>query len=287
MEPNDQTRAGLKLIPVGVSGILLALPFLLWAAYLAPPELSGSLGPIPVVSVDISVQWIPEIGEPDFDAGTWFTEILVAVGQLLLAGIYYVALAVGAVGTLSTLFGFLLVGNPELIGSAIRQWTSHWVVRLLVGVYLLFGAAVFVPGLLVLLVELSVAFLVGGTLLALFGAGWLRFRARSSPFVRIAVAYPLGVAAVVLPVVATALVSPTFAAATQVASEQLAILILDTVLSVGGVNEWIRATFDLEGANYFLMWLGIAVSVGWLLGAGVELAVRDGEAPVEDEPDPR
>ncbi|KPN30860.1 hypothetical protein SY89_01600 [Halolamina pelagica] len=55
-------------------------------------------------------------------------------------------------------------------------------------------------------------------------------------------------------------------------STNLAIWILDNVLTVGGLNQIIRDRFALEGPAYVAMWFGIAVPLGWLLGGVVALA---------------
>lgn len=84
--------------------------------------------------------------------------------------------------------------------------------------------------------------------------------------------YPLGVTAIFLPPVVASLYSPTLAAVVFPHSTSLAALLLDTVLQVGGIAEFIRASFELEGVAYVGMWFGLAVPVGWLLGGLVTLA---------------
>lgn len=90
--------------------------------------------------------------------------------------------------------------------------------------------------------------------------------------VTVGIGYPLAVTAVFLPPVVAALSYPPLEAVILPRSEAVAIVILDEVLFVGGLNEWIRATVDLEGAMHALMWIGVAVPVGWLLGLLVTLA---------------
>lgn len=85
-------------------------------------------------------------------------------------------------------------------------------------------------------------------------------------------AYPFGVTAIFLPPVVAALYSPALAAIVFPRSESLAIWILDTLLSYGGIATFIRATFELEGIAYVGMWFGLAVPVGWALGGLVTLA---------------
>lgn len=94
----------------------------------------------------------------------------------------------------------------------------------------------------------------------------------SSRATTVVLAYPLGVTAVFLPPVVAALYSPTVADAVFPRSTSLAVWLLDTVLSVGGIAATLRATFDLVGSAYVAMWVAVSVPVGWTLGALVTLA---------------
>ena len=84
--------------------------------------------------------------------------------------------------------------------------------------------------------------------------------------------YPFGTTAIFLPPVVAALYSPTLANAVFPQSESLAIWILDNVLYVGGINEYLRSQYSLRGLGYVGMWFGIAVPLGWILGSVVTLA---------------
>jgi len=88
----------------------------------------------------------------------------------------------------------------------------------------------------------------------------------------IALAYPSAMTAIFLPPVVAALFSDIVGESIFPRSEELAIWILDNILFVGGINETIRASYELEGIGYVLMWLAISVPLGWLLGLLVTLA---------------
>lgn len=88
----------------------------------------------------------------------------------------------------------------------------------------------------------------------------------------ILLAYPFAMTALFLPPVVAALVTPALEEPILDPSYQLAIWILDNILFVGGINEFLRENFTLEGFNYVLMWLGIAIPIGWFLGLLVALA---------------
>lgn len=91
-------------------------------------------------------------------------------------------------------------------------------------------------------------------------------------FTSVLLAYPAAMTALFLPPVVAALYSPALANVIFPESTSIAIWILDNVLTVGGINDVLREQFALEGAAYVLMWFGIAVPLGWLLGAVVALA---------------
>ena len=97
------------------------------------------------------------------------------------------------------------------------------------------------------------------------------FSRRGGRLTSVLFAYPAATTALFLPPVVAALYSPALAGVLT-GSTNLAIWILDNVLTVGGLNEIIRSRFALEGPAYVAMWFGIAVPLGWLLGAVVALA---------------
>jgi hypothetical protein len=86
------------------------------------------------------------------------------------------------------------------------------------------------------------------------------------------IAYPLAMTAIFLPPVVAALYSQTVAAVVFPKSTSLAKWLLDNVLTIGGINTYLRQQYDLRGLAYVGMWFAIAVPVGWLLGSLVSLA---------------
>lgn len=87
----------------------------------------------------------------------------------------------------------------------------------------------------------------------------------------VVLAYPMAMNALFLPPVVAALFDPSLSGVLE-ASESLAIYLLDNVLFVGGINEFLRENYSLEGMGFVLMWVGIAVPLGWFLGCVVTLA---------------
>lgn len=98
------------------------------------------------------------------------------------------------------------------------------------------------------------------------------FTRRGGRVTTVLLAYPFGVTALLLPPVVAALYSPTLAEAVFPGSDSLAIWLLDNPLSAFGIGEFLRTNFDLVGVAYVLMWFGIAVPFGWILGLLVTLA---------------
>lgn len=87
----------------------------------------------------------------------------------------------------------------------------------------------------------------------------------------VALAYPMAMNAIFLPPVVAALYDPSLAGVLE-QSEEFAIFLLDNVLTVGGVNDYLRDNYSLEGVGVVLMWVGIATPLGWFLGCVVTLA---------------
>jgi hypothetical protein len=83
--------------------------------------------------------------------------------------------------------------------------------------------------------------------------------------------YPFAMNAVFLPPVVAALYDPSLSGVLD-QSEMLAIFLLENLLYVYDINDYLRSSFSLEGMGVVLMWIGIATPLGWLLGLLVTLA---------------
>jgi hypothetical protein len=101
----------------------------------------------------------------------------------------------------------------------------------------------------------------------------------------ILVAYPAGMTALFLPPVVAALFSESLGGLIFPRSVSIAEVLLNNVASRLGVEQFFRQNFELEGLGYVLLWFGIAVPLGWLLGILVSLAdlARPGDE-VDDDP---
>ncbi|ELZ01174.1 hypothetical protein C482_08246 [Natrialba chahannaoensis JCM 10990] len=85
-------------------------------------------------------------------------------------------------------------------------------------------------------------------------------------------AYPFAMTALFLPPVVAALVTPSLEGVVLEPSYDFAAWALDNILHVGGLNEFLRSNYELEGAAYAAMWVGISFPLGWFLGTVVALA---------------
>ncbi|AGB16432.1 hypothetical protein Halru_1833 [Halovivax ruber XH-70] len=99
------------------------------------------------------------------------------------------------------------------------------------------------------------------------------------------IAYPFAMTAIFLPPVAAALVTPSLEPYVLEPSYDFAAWLLNNVLYVGGISDYFRDNFELEGAAYAGMWFGFAVTSGWLFGILVSLAnlVRPSPDDGDDE----
>lgn len=86
------------------------------------------------------------------------------------------------------------------------------------------------------------------------------------------ISYPFAITALFLPPVVAALYSEALGSVILPQSYSLAEWLLDNVLTIGGINEYLRRSYDLRGFAYVGMWFGLAVPVGWVLGLIVSLA---------------
>ncbi|WP_394742065.1 hypothetical protein [Natronococcus roseus] len=118
----------------------------------------------------------------------------------------------------------------------------------------------------VLAVAAASAVATGATALS---AGCSRVGGRS---VSVLLAYPFALTALCLPPVVAALVTPSLEGVVLEPSYAFAVQLLEGPLAVGGINELLRANFELAGAAYAAMWVAIAFPLGWLLGLAVALA---------------
>jgi len=91
-------------------------------------------------------------------------------------------------------------------------------------------------------------------------------------FVTVLLSYPFGVTAIFLPPVVAALFSPAVADTVIPLSDELARWLLFNVMDAIGAGDYLRANFEREGIAHAVIWLGISVPLGWVIGTLVTLA---------------
>ena len=185
---------------------------------------------------------------------------------------YYSWYAIGAIG-------LLLLYPLTVVGLGTRYYAiriDSTATRL--GVVGVTAVAVVVWGLLTIVAHLQlpwesfVAIAASSTVAVIATALAALCSKHGGRFTTLFLAYPFAMTAIFLPPVVAALVTPSLEPYVLDPSYDFAAWLLDTVLWVGGLNEYLRGTFDLEGPAYAAMWLGFSFPLGWFLGLLVELA---------------
>jgi len=182
-----------------------------------------------------------------------------ALGALAIVVLYPLAL-----------FGVIVRFNARKIDVSVEKIGA-------IGVVLL---AVLVWGGLAALVEFRLDFgdqrgnaIIAASVVAILASGLaVFFRYIGGRITTILFAYPLGMTAIFLPPVVAALVSPSMAQFSIAYAEDVAVFVQDDVLAEVGLKEYVVDNFEREGFAYVLIWIGISVPLGWLLGTTVALA---------------
>lgn len=230
----------------------------------------GLLGAVRIDIMRLHETWMevvfPRQLNPGHVLGKWKPE---TSGQKI--GYYLWA----AVGMLPVLFGYPLL----LVGFATRFYATKLNsagARLGVVGAILLSVVVWGALTVVARIQLSVegftAVFAASIVATVAAAAAVFFSRVGGRATSVLLAYPFGMTALFLPPVVAALYSPALGQIIFPGSEELAIWILDNVLVVGGFNEILRDRFALEGIGYALMWFGLAVPLGWLLGLLVTFA---------------
>jgi len=86
-------------------------------------------------------------------------------------------------------------------------------------------------------------------------------------------AYPFAMTAIFLPPVVAALYSQAVGSVVLSGTDSIQqYLLAHGPAAVDGVKQYLVANYDLEGVAYVVLWFGISVPLGWLLGIVVTLA---------------
>lgn len=177
------------------------------------------------------------------------------------------------------LVGLLAVYPMTVVGFAMRFYASKLdSTRTRLGVVgvtavaLVFWGAVTVVAHLQLPTEAVIPIAAASAVAVVSTALAATFSKVGGRLVSVVLAYPFAMTAIFLPPVVAALVTPSLEGAVLEPSYDFAVWILDNVLFVGGINDYLRENFQLEGPAYAGMWLGISFPLGWFFGVLIALA---------------
>lgn len=240
-----------------------------------------SMFSFPALDAEMSV--LPNPVEGSFDLQGWEWDLLLDLAEVVIVVGYYLSLAGIAVGVLLFVGGLYWLQDKGKLGEFFKRQISDRRLQVFVPLYSIAWLALLSTQVRSILVELVISGLIGGFVLLLSGGALLWLRQRTGPVVTVAFVYPLGVMALFLSPIAAALVSPTAGEFMQNASTRIAIILLDSVFDVGGLNALIRETFTLDGVAYLAMWIGLLTVGGWIAGLLIESinGIRTAGTPTE------
>jgi len=199
-------------------------------------------------------KWRPQTTREQVTYRSWS-----ALGALAIAVLYPLAL-----------FGVIVRFNARKIDVSVDKLGAIGVVLLAILVW--GGLAALVEFRLDFAAQEANAIIAASVVAILASALAVFFRYVGGRAVTIFLAYPLGMTAIFLPPVVAALVSDSVAQFSIAFAEDIAVFVQDDVLAEVGLKEYVVDNFEREGFAYVLIWLGISVPLGWLLGIMVALA---------------
>lgn len=170
-------------------------------------------------------------------------------------------------------YPFVLVGYAMRAQAQRLDWLATYIgaVGIFIGLTVLWGALTVVAkfrfsesGFIAVLAASIVAVLAG-----LLAFAFSRVGGRATT---VLLAYPFAMSALFLPPVVAALYSPVLADVVFSRSEAVSRWINDNLLHVFGINEMLRARYDLRGIAHAILWLGLSFPIGWATGLVVTLA---------------
>ena len=197
-------------------------------------------------------RWRPQTTTGQLTYWTWF-----AIGAPLVLLLYPFVLA-----------GFVIRFQASRLDSTARRIGVIGVVVLSIVAW----GALTVVALFQLSTEGFIAVAAAGIVATVSAALAFSFARLGGRGTTVLLAYPFAMNAIFLPPVVAALYSPLLARTILPGSYDLAVWILDNILHIYGINEFLREQYTLEGIAYAGMWFGIAVPIGWILGILVTLA---------------
>lgn len=268
------TGGNRRTLTVGLLLVTVFGPLVVSLASLLPETLLTRRYGVPMVAVEFTGSLLPPVEEGDVDVSAWLGTIIADVTAALLAAIYFGGAALALAGGGLIVVSVLAAASLQSFVMSVRSLVGYRPVQVLLTVYLLIAVGAVYPIVLLALGEVVLAFLVAAPLVGLIGAAVSRLRYSRTSLYRVGVLYPLTTLLLVLPVATVGVISPTLAPIVWSISNEIAILLLETVFAAAGLEPWLRRQFDLEGAGLVAMWAGIGYVVGITAGAVLETTGR-------------
>jgi hypothetical protein len=264
-ERNDYRAA--QAVGIGLVAVVVLGSLSVYVALLTQQLPLQDIEPFSLPPVVPSTPLLPSLGAlGDIDFGAWGNGLLDALVYSLLSGIYYLALGAFCVGWVLIAVGVTIAQDIGRVGRKLRRRLAARRVQALLALYVGGWVLLFNPVVLDVVVEALVVLTTAGVVFLFTAAAWVAIYDRTGPTVQLLAVYPLGTLAVLLPPVAAGLVSPSFRGVIQGFTTRLAVFLLDNVLVLVGLDTVLRRTFDLQGGGFFLLWVGLIVLVGWVVG---------------------
>lgn len=205
-------------------------------------------------------------GNTSYHLGAWVAAWLDGLFHAGILTAYYVSLGGIAIGAVFTVIGFVMADDPRRLLGGIELLARDRRVHVYLVFQLLFWIVSFNPWLVALAVEIGTILIAAGSVFLITGSALLAVSDRSGPVATILVVYPLGALAVVLPPIATALVSPTFRDVARGLTFDLTVWLLLNVLQPVGLSGPLQQLFDIEGPGFLMFWASLIVIGGWTVG---------------------
>lgn len=250
--------------------IILCAPLAYFLLQQLPPSSVQQWWVIPVPQVDIGVSLLPP-ASPQLDVNQWAGRVLSEVILTVLELLTLMMMASSTVGAIACVLVRIYNSDTRQFATSLRSVLEFRPTQVLIGIYTIIASIMLFPSLVFILTEIFIMISVGGVLVSILGSAWLRIRDSQQPLIRVMAVYPLGVGTFTLPLVGVTLLSPTFGPFMRSATIRVADFLLNTVFAAVGVGQWLRAAFSLEGISLFLMWVGLIVSAGWIIGGAAEV----------------
>jgi hypothetical protein len=270
---DENTGTGSKeplIIFFGLELIILSAPLAYFLLQQLPASSVQQWWVIPVPQVEIGVSLLPP-ASPQLDVNRWagrlFSEVIEAILELLTL----VMMASSIMGVIVCVLVGIYGSDTQQFATSLRSALEFRPTQVVIGIYVIIGSIMLFPRLIFIFVEIFIIISVGGALVSVLGSAWLRMRDSQQPLIRVIAVYPLGVGTFTLPLVGVTLLSPTFGPFMRSATVRIADFLLSTVFAAVGLDQWLRAAFSLEGISLFLMWAGLIVSAGWIVGGTAEV----------------